>query len=153
MIFQQQRRLTELEQQIVSMEEGFSREKEELIGLRNFVFKFGQNDLEGEQEGEIGIIWQQKERFPEKKILVVGGTENWRKKMRRLLPDSQFYPTDRNNFHPGILRRKKYIVIHTDSLSPGLYHQILSRKTKEQKIVYVHGNNVEMTIRQIQGQI
>lgn len=85
--------------------------------------------------------------------IVIGGHKNWQKKMRRCLPDSQFLASDYMHFDPAVLRNKKYIIVNTDILKHGLYYKIMSERKKGQKIVYVHGNNVDRVIQEIAEQI
>lgn len=85
--------------------------------------------------------------------IVIGGHENWQKKMRRCLPDSQFLASDYMHFDPAVLRNKKYIIVNTDILKHGLYYKIMSERKKGQKIVYVHGNNVDRVMQEIAEQL
>lgn len=85
--------------------------------------------------------------------IVIGGHKNWQKKMRQCLPDSQFVASDHMNFDPAMLRNKKYIIVNTDILKHGIYYKIMSERKKEQKVLYVHGNNVDRVLKEIEEQL
>ncbi len=85
--------------------------------------------------------------------IVIGGHRNWQKKLRRRLPGSQFLASDYMNFDPAVLHNKKYIIVNTDILKHGLYYKIMNERKKGQKILYVHGNNIDRTLREIAEQI
>ncbi len=85
--------------------------------------------------------------------IVIGGHRNWQKKLRRCLPSSQFLASDYMNFDPAVLHNKKYIIVNTDILKHGLYYKIMNERKKGQKILYVHGNNVDRTLREIAEQL
>lgn len=142
-----------LQQKIRQMEEEHAGEKEELIGLRNFVFQWGKMEngekVDREDDGkrlELGQIGRGK-------MIIIGGHMNWQKKMRQCLPDSQFLTMDNMNFDAAVLQNKKYIVFNTDMLKHGMYYKIMNQKKKGQKILYVHGNNVERVLQEMEGQL
>ena len=85
--------------------------------------------------------------------IVIGGHRNWQRKLRRRLPDSQFLASDYMNFDPAVLHNKKYIIVNTDILKHGLYYKIMNERKKGQKILYVHGNNIDRTLREIAEQL
>lgn len=85
--------------------------------------------------------------------IVIGGHRNWQKKLSRRLPGSQFLASDYMNFDPAVLHNKKYIIVNTDILKHGLYYKIMNERKKGQKILYVHGNNIDRTLREIAEQM
>lgn len=132
-------------------EEQYKKEKEELTALRNYIFRLGK---EGEQEEEkIEDESQETEISGLGRCIVIGGHRNWQKKMRKCLPQSQFLTSDHMNFDAAILKNKEYIIFNTDILKHGLYYKIMNEKKKGQKVLYVHGNNVGRTLREIASQL
>lgn len=149
-----ERKLERMEREKRKNEERHERDKEELVRLREFIFqryqvkeksgKGGGSGEKGEETLSGGGLDQS---------IVIGGHQNWQKKLRRRLPDSQFLASDHMNFDPAVLHNKKYIIVNTDILKHGLYYKIMNERKKGQKILYVHGNNVERTLREIAEQL
>ena len=73
--------------------------------------------------------------------------------MSKCLPNSQFLASDYMNFDPAMLHNKEYIIVNTDILKHGIYYKIMNERRKGQKVLYVHGNNVERTLREISSQL
>lgn len=144
-------RIEKLENLQKENEEQYKKEKEELTALRNFIFQMGEEE-EREEDG-IKDENQESEIDGLGRSIVIGGHRNWQKKMRKCLPQSQFLTSDHMNFDAAILRNKEYIIFNTDILKHGLYYKIMNEKKKGQKVLYVHGNNVGRTLREIANQL
>lgn len=164
------RQMERLEREASKKEEACERERERLRKLRSLpdssplapagacVTGYPGGDTDGSMNGERS--GQGKEAGEEAfrmegldRSIVIGGHRNWQKKMRQCLPDSQFLESDHMHFDPAMLRNKKYIIVNTDILKHGLYYKIMSERKKGQKILYVHGNNVSRTLREIADQL
>lgn len=129
--------------------ERHEKEKEELASLRSFAYQ-----LRAGQEEELPAHGREKlEGLRLEKSLVIGGHSNWQKKMRCHFPNSQFLACDNRNFDPSILRNKRYIIFNTDILKHASYNRIMAERKKGQKILYVHGNNVERCLGELAGQL
>lgn len=87
------------------------------------------------------------------KMLIIGGHINWQRKMKQYLPRSQFLSSDNLHFDNSVLHCKRYIIFNTDVLKHGLYYKIIGQRKKEQKILYVHGNNIDKILQDINRQI
>lgn len=144
-------RIEKLEYMQKEKEEQYKKEKEELTALRNFIFQMGEEEEAGDGESE------KDDEEPEidglGRSIVIGGHQNWQKKLRKYLPESQFLSSDHMNFDASILRNKEYIIFNTDILKHGLYYKIMNEKKQGQKVLYVHGNNVGRTLREIANQL
>ena len=126
-------------------EEKYEKESTELRNLRDYLFHPKEDRKEKKEDRpDIGRLGRS---------VVIGGHRNWQKKMQQCLPGSQFLTYDNMNFDPTVLRNKKYIIVNTDILKHGLYYKVMNERKKEQKILYVHGNNVERTLREISDQL
>ena len=146
-----ERLIERLRRESMKKDEQHEREKTELNKLREFVFcKKGEGKAESTSDG-IGSQMLDVGRL--ERSIVIGGHRNWQKKLRRCLPTSQFLSSDYMNFDPSVLHNKKYIIVNTDILKHGLYYKIMNERKKEQKVVYVHGNNVDRTLREIARQL
>ena len=147
-----QRQMERIRRDQQKNEEQRGREKEELVRLREFIFHIkeeedGDGSDRDESTGKIVDLGRLN------RSIVIGGHRNWQKKLRRCLPGSQFLASDYMNFDPAVLHNKKYIIVNTDILKHGLYYKIMNERRKGQKILYVHGNNVDRTLREIAKQI
>lgn len=164
------RQIERMERESRRREARHEEEKAELARLRELIFqrKGEACDIteEFERKGETcGIADEEKsgegirslgKRFDAGRLeqsIVIGGHRNWQRKLRRRLPDSQFLASDYMNFDPAVLHNKKYIIVNTDILKHGLYYKIMNERKKGQKILYVHGNNIDRTLREIAEQL
>lgn len=145
----QTQKIQKLENALRELVERHEKEKEELASLRSFAYQ-----LRAGQEEELPAHGREKlEGLRLEKSLVIGGHSNWQKKMRCHFPNSQFLACDNRNFDPSILRNKRYIIFNTDILKHASYNRIMAERKKGQKILYVHGNNVERCLGELAGQL
>lgn len=145
----QTQKIQKLENALRELVERHEKEKEELASLRSFAYQ-----LRAGQEEELPAHGREKlEGLRIEKSLVIGGHSNWQKKMRCHFPNSQFLACDNRNFDPSILRNKRYIIFNTDILKHASYNRIMAERKKGQKILYVHGNNVERCLGELAGQL
>ena len=145
----QTQKIQKLENTLRELVERHEKEKEELASLRSFAYQ-----LRAGQEEELPAHGREKlEGLRIEKSLVIGGHSNWQKKMRCHFPNSQFLACDNRNFDPSILRNKRYIIFNTDILKHASYNRIMAERKKGQKILYVHGNNVERCLGELAGQL
>ena len=145
----QTQKIQKLENALRELVERHEKEKEELVSLRSFAYQ-----LRVGQEEELPAHGREKlEGLRLEKSLVIGGHSNWQKKMRCHFPNSQFLACDNRNFDPSILRNKRYIIFNTDILKHASYNRIMAERKKGQKILYVHGNNVERCLGELAGQL
>ncbi len=145
----QTQKIQKLENTLRELVERHEKEKEELASLCSFAYQ-----LRAGQEEELPAHGREKlEGLRIEKSLVIGGHSNWQKKMRCHFPNSQFLACDNRNFDPSILRNKRYIIFNTDILKHASYNRIMAERKKGQKILYVHGNNVERCLGELAGQL
>lgn len=145
----QTQKIQKLENALRELVERHEKEKEELASLRSFAYQ-----LRAGQEEELPAHGREKlEGLRIEKSLVIGGHSNWQKKMRCHFPNSHFLACDNRNFDPSILRNKRYIIFNTDILKHASYNRIMAERKKGQKILYVHGNNVERCLGELAGQL
>lgn len=133
-----------LKREIVKKEEKHEKERAELLELRKLLLCTKKEKPEEEKRADIGRMGRS---------VIIGGHKNWQKKMSQCLPDSQFLASDHMNFDPAVLHNKEYIIVNTDILKHGIYYKIMNERKKGQKILYVHGNNIERTLREISSQL
>lgn len=152
-----ERKNEKLEERLTRQEKEHEQEKDELVGLRNFVFRLNENGDEtdavqtkGEKEGDTG---KRLEEIRTERTLIIGGHGNWQKKMQKELPNSQFLAADSRHFDISVIKNKKYLIFNTDLLQHTSYYRIMGEKRREQKVLYVHGNNVEKCMRELLMQL
>lgn len=158
-----ERELTEAQRQIDRLKKEILKKEEELLGLRKYVSQKEGREEETEEADQMpkdendctepGKNIKEVDVGRLDRSIVIGGHRNWQKKMRQCLPDSQFLASDHMHFDPAVLRNKKYIIVNTDILKHGLYYKIMSERKKGQRILYVHGNNVDRAMREIADQL
>lgn len=164
------RQIERMERESRKKEARHEEEKAELARLRELIFQRkgeagGITEEFKRKEETCGVADEEKsgesirslrKRFDAGRLeqsIVIGGHRNWQRKLRRRLPDSQFLASDYMNFDPAVLHNKKYIIVNTDILKHGLYYKIMNERKKGQKILYVHGNNIDRTLREIAEQL
>lgn len=147
---QQEMRKEKLQDTLRRMSEKYAGEKEELIGLRNFVYQMSEEPESGKKKENIrGAL----DSFKKERVIVIGGHEHWRNKMKEIFPKGMFLAGNNNNFDISVLRNKRYIIFNTDILKHSSYYRIVKEKKKEQRILYVHGNNVDRCMAELEKQI
>ncbi len=147
---QQELRREKLQDTVIHISEKYAGEKEELIGLRNFVYQMSQESGKYQEIPNTNAILDE---FKRERVAVIGGHEHWRSKMREIFPDGLFLAGNNNNFDASVLRNKRYIIFNTDILKHSSYYRIVKEKKKDQKILYVHGNNMERCLSELERQI
>ena len=121
--------------------------QQELHSLREFMFS-----LDNEEEyPEIDDV--NYERLKEYKGVIVGGHDNWQRKMKELLPNFKYIQTDALNFDINILNDKEPVFIYTNYLNHGLYYKLINEvRKKEIPLYYLPYNiNEKIILKQISG--
>lgn len=146
-----------MEQQIAALQKQLQEircreqaQKQELAELRSFAFGLSQK-----YEIETDAVHQQ-ERFCEwkaRKVIVVGGHANWQGKLREKFPNWQFVGANQKSVSPDCLKGKKFIVCNTELLTHACYYKILAARNRDQKILYVHSNNLEKCMQEMERQL
>lgn len=150
MLKEQEMAREKLQDMLRRMSEKYAGEKEELIGLRNFVYQISEEPGEYRKTENVRAVL---DSFKKERVVVIGGHEHWRSKMKEIFPQGLFLAGNNNNFDASVLRNKRYIIFNTDILKHSSYYRIVKEKKKEQRILYVHGNNVERCMAELEKQI
>lgn len=149
-IMQLEREVNRLREKEAAQNLLFQKQKQELTALRSYVHGIGECEEskreEQKPEQEKILRWQQE------KVLVVGGHVNWQNKLKLMFPSWQFLASDKNNISREVIQGKKYIIFHTEILTHASYYKILAHRFDEQKILYVHSNNVQMCVQELERQ-
>ena len=146
-----------LKARLVREEKEHEQEKEELVGLRNYVFRLNETGEETDtvqQKGEEEDSTEKRlKEIRAERALIIGGHGNWQKKMQKELPNSQFLAADSRHFDVSVIKNKKYLIFNTDLLQHTSYYRIMGEKRRGQRVLYVHGNNVEKCMRELLMQL
>ena len=124
-------------------------EHAELIALREYVYNssIGDDDVvDLDEEGRTEIIV----RIKDKKVTILGGTERWIKRMKRLLPSWNYISVDDNSLGAvGALERADYIYVYTDALKHAQYYRAMNIvKSKGKVLYYLGSSNIDECLRQ-----
>lgn len=125
-------------------------QKQELAELRSFAFGLSQS-----APADTDMIRRQErcQEWKNRKIVVVGGHDNWQGKLREMFPRWQFVGANQKSISADCLKGKSYIVCNTELLTHACYYKILASRSRDQKILYVHSNNLERCIQEMERQL
>lgn len=125
----------------------YQNDREELIALREFVYKQEQKETEFETKS----IEEMKLAIEEKNYVIIGGHINWINKLKSEFPNWTYISVDNfKNFDGTVLDNKEKLFFFTDYISHTAYGKFI-KIARERKIPfsYLHGVNMEQIIRQI----
>ena len=128
-------------------------EHTELIALREFVYGNANHneDVDLDEENRTEIIG----KIKEKKVTILGGTEKWIKRMKRILPGWNFIGVDDNSIGAvGALERADYIYVYTDALKHAQYYRAMNIvKSKGKVLYYLGSSNIDECLRQFGSEL
>ena len=135
----------ELEQKIGVYED----EHMEIISLRNFLYE--QKNIEEDTE-ELGKSEKERiiQEIRDKKVAVLGGTDKWTKKMKKILPSWSFVSVNEGAGSGGLLalERADYIYIYTSVLKHEEYRRAMHIVNSQRKTqFYLDTTNIDENLR------
>ena len=142
-IRQAKQKLEEAEAEIRKYEE----ERDELIALREHVYHSTEDDI-GEAGEEIGEMEQ---AVAEKKIVIIGGHDNWTYKLKNRFRKWVFFsPQVSGTMNERILDHADRVFFFTDFISHSTYGKFL-KVVRDHNIPYgyIHTINIERNIKQV----
>ena len=123
-------------------------EHAELIALREFVYGL-RNETEVEELDE-QTREQIIEAIKDRKVAVLGGTERWTRRMKRLLPSWSFVSVEDNSiggFHA--LERADIIYIYSSALKHSQYYRAMSLiRSSGKMLFYLKSTNTDESLQQ-----
>ena len=130
-----------------SLSKKFDEERDELIALRNYAYK-SEHDDETVDEDKLPDM---KEAVASKKIVIIGGHENWQNKLKQLFPDWMFvHPDAFKNVTGAMLEEKERVYFFTDYINHTSYKKFINIiREKEIPFGYIGSRNVDNVIRQV----
>ena len=126
-------------------------ERAELIALREHVYRSTEEDIPAAEEDLAAM----EEAIRRKRIVIIGGHDNWTKKLKNRFPDWIFFsPTVSGTWNDKILLGVDYTFFFTDTISHSTYNKFLN-VIRERKLPfgYIAEINLEKNIRQIYREV
>ena len=148
-LVQQCRQLKKEQLQSESLISKYESERDELIALRNFVYRLENSTLDDDTEGI--SLDEMKDALVEKHIVIIGGHVTWVNKLKKLFPEWKYIDTNAYKTVDGkMLDGKDMVYFFTDYMNHISYTKIIAA-VRERKIPfgYLAGTNIENTVRQI----
>ena len=130
-------------------------EHAELIALREHVYNQSQARDEGPEIDEAS----QEEilaKIRDRKVAVLGGSDKWFKKLKRLLPGWSFIPVGDDNSIGGFnaLERADFIYVYTNVLQHAQYYRAINlAKSKGKMLFYLGNTNISENLRQFEREL
>ncbi|MFO1446446.1 hypothetical protein KDN24_25230 [Bacillus sp. Bva_UNVM-123] len=121
----------------------------EVVGLRKYIFT-------REEEVPSSIPLEEMIKvIAKKKIIIMGGHQNWQRKVNEVLPFVELVYVDLINRDFKIISGYDYVFVKTSVLSHGFYSKLMKTLGKEKhKLRYLSGKvNIEKTIEEIYSAI
>lgn len=143
-----EKRIIELEKQITEQQkviEELRENEKELYALRELVFELEHDYQITEKETEI----------PNAPVLIVGGHENWRRKLQRVLPNNfKFLDGTIESFDIKILNNIKYVFFYTAYMNHAVYYKIINYcKKNDVKIKYIKSTSIDLVLNEIKQKL
>lgn len=124
-------------------------DREELIALREHVYKYTE-EMDASDDSGVKID-EMRQAIEDKNIVIIGGNENWVKKLRQEFPNWKYVKA---NVSPTVASspviRADHVYIFTDTLGHSNYYKYI-QVIREHNVPfsYMHGVNIEGNIRQV----
>ncbi|MBP3198630.1 MAG: hypothetical protein J6N21_16715 [Butyrivibrio sp.] len=125
-------------------------ESKDLIALRNYVYLLSKDDSDNESTKEPDIDYTS---WLGSKVVVIGGHDNWQSKMKAVFPDWTYLNSENKTFSAAAIKDKDYIICNTEVLSHAAYYKLMSVKEKNQKLLFVRSNNIDLVMEELAMQL
>ncbi len=137
-----------LREKIKELEES----QKELARLREFVY--AQTESETQKTKEKRTLEDKKKLLREKKIVIVGGHQNWIAKLRQEFPKWSFVSPDSVTINENVLKKADYAYFFTDCLKHRNYYKFLdAAKRVHTPFGYVSSINLEKNVNQFYKEV
>lgn len=128
-------------------EEMWEADRSELHRLREYVYSLTEEDVEAVSLS----MDEMKAALEDRKIIIVGGHDNWTGYLKALFPSWTYIkPSISNTLPESHATNAEYLFFFTDTISHGSFNRYMNvvRKHKLQ-YSYLHGTNIERTVSSI----
>ena len=141
------REVSEREKQNRVDRDSMENEHEELIRLREALYRLTREDVEASG----GSLEEMERAICKRRIIIVGGHDNWVSYLKERFSDWVYIKPGISNTVPeSAVMRAEYVFFFTDTISHGVYNKF--RNVVQRYHIpygYLHGTNIPMTVRQI----
>ena len=122
----------------------------ETAALRSYVYEL-QVDVSDIVETHI-YKWDE---LDSEKVVVVGGTDSWQKRLKEKLPSWKFISASQNNIDRHIIVSSKYVFFNTSFVGHSLYYSIVSmiQSSEGTKLCFINNNNIDRVHDEVLKQI
>lgn len=83
--------------------------------------------------------------------VVFGGHPKWINRMKTLLPNWTFIPSNSLNFDSNIVKNNKYIFIYTKYNGHDMYNKVISCLTKDNVLKFINSTNFDRVVSEIEN--
>lgn len=130
--------------QELSNREDFS---QEVQALRAYVMELHQEKLMVQSVSEEEKIQALKKR----RIMVIGGSHQWQKKLKQVIPEISLVYTDDYLRHQDLWKKSEYVFVNTSVLSHNAYYKLMKLIRKNQTTLFYlkDHRNVSLTISEM----
>jgi hypothetical protein len=137
-------KIRKLEQQIENMED----HTEEVHALRNYVYKEERSEFNVDKVPSKKVMM---EYIQSKRIVIFGGSPNWRQKLKELMPAVELVDVDEKNRDISKIQRVDAIFINTSVFAHAFYKKIMKELSKNKTPLFYlnRQNNIEKCILEI----
>ena len=151
-IAEQERHINRLQKNIEDQGETARTYKEEIQTLVSYINSMhtlseAETDNFCSEEQELWKDWEIK------KVLVIGGHINWQNKLKERFPRWQFVEAKQRTFEDSMVHGKEWVICNTEVLDHSTYYKVVSAMNKNQKLLFVHSNNMEKCIQELTMQL
>ena len=132
----------------------WKRDQTELIRLRDFVHNLEEENADENAADDTRSYEDMISVLKTRKIMIVGGHENWIKKIRRIFPDWIYIGARSGLGIKGAVQSCDKIYFYTDICGHSLYYRFLGMAAEYKKpYAYLHGTNMDHVVRTIYGDL
>lgn len=141
--------ISELKKQIFIHEASLAEaksEKDELVHLRDYLYNL--TSVDEDEDKSYANILEMKEFIAQKSICIIGGHQNWIKKLKKEFPNWVYIvPKIGPTFNPTPLLKADYIYFFTDILKHSTYYSCIATcRENNLDYDYIHGVNLDKMV-------
>ncbi len=132
-------------------EELWEADRNELYRLREYVYSLTEEDVAVPSVS----MEDMKKALKERKIIIVGGHDNWVGYLTELFPDWTYIrPSISNTLSESPAIHAEYLFFFTDTISHGSFNKYMNVVRKHNlPYGYLHGTNIERTVSSIYREV
>ena len=127
--------------------EKYGTEHDELVHIKDYLYGLSESDI-----APVSVdIKELKTNLKERKIIIIGGHENWRQKLKGEFPNWEFItPKAADSIDESIVLRCDYVYFYTDCLAHCTFYKFIDLiRRNHVKYSYLNSTNIDNNIRQI----